>query len=127
MGYLFTGKQKLMVLASLSLALVSIVLLYKEIITLHKLNTYIAEESFVASSVTFENDISISNNESTSVSVNQSQTSYLVINKSSRKIHTPDCEFAQKISDDNKITVNSSELEQYLSSGYVCCSGCMSE
>lgn len=57
----------------------------------------------------------------------QGKITAYVINKSSKKIHYPNCSYVSNIKEENKLTVNltADELNnQYLSNGYVFCSKC---
>lgn len=57
----------------------------------------------------------------------QGKATTYVINKSSKKIHYPNCSYASNMKEENKLTVNltADELKnQYLSNGYVFCSRC---
>lgn len=70
------------------------------------------------------NDVSENN---TTESKPQGKVTAYVINKSSKKIHYPNCSYASNIKEENKLTVNltADELNnQYLSNGYVFCSKC---
>lgn len=67
----------------------------------------------------------ISDNSTTSKP--QGQATTYVINKSSKKIHYPNCSYAANMKEENKLTVGltADELKnQYLSNGYVFCSRC---
>ena len=49
----------------------------------------------------------------------------LIINKSSKKMHlSENCSYAKKINDENKLVVDYSEVDNYLSGGYEFCSYC---
>ena len=56
----------------------------------------------------------------------QSKTKTYVINKSSKKIHTKDCSFVDRMKEENKQTVQltNDELNNYLNDGYTTCSSC---
>lgn len=47
-----------------------------------------------------------------------------VVNTNSRKIHSPDCASAAKMSDKNKKIISASEFDEYISNGYSVCSVC---
>ncbi len=50
-----------------------------------------------------------------------------VINLSSKKIHLPDCQYAQTIDEENKITVKVKNLNDYYLSGYTSCTKCLEQ
>jgi hypothetical protein len=56
----------------------------------------------------------------------QSKTKTYVINKNSKKIHTKDCSFVDRMKEENKQTVQltSDELNEYINNGYSTCSSC---
>lgn len=47
-----------------------------------------------------------------------------IINTKSKKIHSPDCQYAQNIADENKQEISSDELSKYADNGYSVCSKC---
>lgn len=68
------------------------------------------------------------NNNSTTTATNSTntQTKTYVINKSTKKIHTDNCSFVERMKEDNKQTVKLSddELDEYINNGYTLCSSC---
>ncbi len=56
----------------------------------------------------------------------QSKTKTYVINKNSKKIHTKDCSFVDRMKEENKQTVHltSDELNEHINNGYSTCSSC---
>lgn len=56
----------------------------------------------------------------------QSKTKTYVINKSSKKIHTNDCSFVDRMKEENKqiVQLTNDELNNYLNDGYTTCSSC---
>lgn len=72
-----------------------------------------------------------SDNSTTTTKVNESSISIsnaktYVINRNSKKIHTKDCSFVNRISEDNKqiVQLTNDELSEYKNSGYTLCSSC---
>lgn len=57
---------------------------------------------------------------------NNSNAKTYVINRNSKKIHTKDCSFVNRISEDNKqiVQLTNDELSEYKNSGYILCSSC---
>ncbi len=47
-----------------------------------------------------------------------------VINKNSKKIHSPDCEYVSNMKEENKLTVEIDNLEDYINRGYTICAKC---
>lgn len=47
-----------------------------------------------------------------------------VINTETKKIHSPDCKYAKKLSNDKKSVVRTDTLEQILKDGYTVCGSC---
>lgn len=47
-----------------------------------------------------------------------------VINTETKKIHSPDCKYAKKLSDDKKSVVRTDTLGQILKDGYTVCGSC---
>lgn len=86
--------------------------------------TYTVTQSDSASETQNRTDATSDNS---TVSKPQGQVTTYVLNKSSKKIHYPNCSYAANIKEENKLTVNltADELNnQYLSNGYVFCSRC---
>ncbi len=56
----------------------------------------------------------------------QSKTKTYVINKNSKKIHTNDCSFVDRMKEENKqiVQLTNDELHNYLNDGYTTCSSC---
>lgn len=56
----------------------------------------------------------------------QSKTKTYVINKNSKKIHTNDCSFVDRMKEENKqiVQLTNDELNNYLNDGYTTCSSC---
>ena len=56
----------------------------------------------------------------------QSKTKTYVINKNSKKIHTKDCSFVDRMNEENKqiVQLTNDELNNYLNDGYTTCSSC---
>ena len=56
----------------------------------------------------------------------QSKTKTYVINKNSKKIHTKDCSFVDRMKEENKqiVQLTNDELNNYLNDGYTTCSSC---
>lgn len=65
-------------------------------------------------------------NSTTTTTKPQSKAKTYVINKNSKKIHTKDCSFVDRMKEENKQTVQltSDELNNYLNDGYTTCSSC---
>ncbi len=65
-------------------------------------------------------------NGTTTTTKPQSKAKTYVINKNSKKIHTKDCSFVDRMKEENKQTVQltSDELNNYLNDGYTTCSSC---
>ena len=51
-------------------------------------------------------------------------TKTYIINKNSKKIHSPDCQYAKSMKEENKLIVDIDNLEDYINSGYTICSKC---
>lgn len=47
-----------------------------------------------------------------------------VINKNSKKIHSPNCQYANSMKEENKLVVEIDNLEDYINRGYTICSKC---
>ena len=56
----------------------------------------------------------------------QSKTKTYVINKNSKKIHTKDCSFVDRMKEENKqiVQLTNDELNNYFNDGYTTCSSC---
>ncbi len=65
-------------------------------------------------------------NQTTTTTKPQSKIKTYVINKNSKKIHTKDCSFVDRMKEENKQTVQLTrdELNNYLNDGYTTCSSC---
>lgn len=65
-------------------------------------------------------------NQTTTTTKPQSKIKTYVINKNSKKIHTKDCSFVDRMKEENKQTVQltKDELNNYLNDGYTTCSSC---
>ena len=65
-------------------------------------------------------------NNTTTTTKSQSKTKTYVINKSSKKIHTKDCSFVDRMKEENKqiVQLTNDELNNYLNDGYTTCSSC---
>ena len=65
-------------------------------------------------------------NDTTSTTKSQSKTKTYVINKTSKKIHTKDCSFVDRMKEENKqiVQLTNDELNNYLNDGYTTCSSC---
>lgn len=48
----------------------------------------------------------------------------LVINKNSKKIHSPDCSYVKNMKEENRGEISSEELDSYLAQGYTMCRRC---
>lgn len=48
----------------------------------------------------------------------------LVINKNSKKIHSPTCSYVKNMKEENRGEISSEELDSYLSQGYTMCQRC---
>lgn len=48
----------------------------------------------------------------------------LVINKNSKKIHSPDCSYVKNMKEENRGEISSEELDSYLAQGYTMCQRC---
>ncbi len=55
------------------------------------------------------------------------QVKRYIINLSSKKIHSPDCQFADKISEENSSEIYTDNLSEYIDKGYSICSKCNAE
>ena len=69
---------------------------------------------------------STTTNKNETTTKQQSKTKTYVINKNSKKIHTKDCSFVDRMKEENKQTVHltSDELNEYINNGYSTCSSC---
>ena len=65
-------------------------------------------------------------NNTTTTTKTQAKTKTYVINKSSKKIHTKDCSFVDRMKEENKqiVQLTNDELNKYLNDGYTTCSSC---
>ena len=50
-----------------------------------------------------------------------------VINKNSKKIHSPDCQYADSMKEENKLVIETDNLEEYFGKGYTICSKCKAQ
>lgn len=50
-----------------------------------------------------------------------------IVNISSKKIHSPDCQYAADISDENSSEIYTDNLSEYIDKGYSICSKCNAE
>lgn len=55
------------------------------------------------------------------------QVKRYIINLSSKKIHSPDCQFADEISEENSSEIYTDNLSEYIDKGYSICSKCNAE
>lgn len=71
-------------------------------------------------------DTSTTTNKNETTTKPQSKTKTYVINKNSKKIHTKDCSFVDRMKEENKqiVQLTSDELNNYLNDGYTTCSSC---
>ena len=65
-------------------------------------------------------------NSTTTTTKQQSNAKTYVINKNSKKIHTKDCSFVDRMKEENKqiVQLTNDELNNYLNDGYTTCSSC---
>lgn len=63
----------------------------------------------------------------TSAKVNYGQGKTYVINKNSKKIHSPGCQYAKNMNEENKETIVTDNLSEYFDKGYSVCSKCGAE
>lgn len=65
-------------------------------------------------------------NSTTTTTKPQSNAKIYVINKNSKKIHTKDCSFVDRMKEENKqiVQLTKDELNNYLNDGYTTCSSC---
>ena len=65
-------------------------------------------------------------NQTTTTTKPQSKIKTYVINKNSKKIHTKDCSFVDRMKEENKqiVQLTNDELNNYLNDGYTTCSSC---
>lgn len=119
----YTPKQKIITSLIWTTALICFVLLITEFVFYKNVSATAYKYTDEAESISWANEPP----EYSEVSVSQEAvlTDYdYVINKSSKKIHTPDCEAVAKMWEDNKGYIKENELEDYYAQGYTSCSIC---
>lgn len=66
----------------------------------------------------------VKESKTTSVEKPKQLSEQLVVNTNTKKIHSPDCSFAQNIKPENRTEITAGDLQDYLENGYTLCGHC---
>lgn len=66
----------------------------------------------------------VKESKTTSVEKPKQLSECLVVNTNTKKIHSPDCSFAQNIKPENRTEITAGDLQEFLENGYTLCGHC---
>lgn len=127
----WSKKEKAVVLLCTVMVLLSVAALIGQIRLLNYFDSVISSDDEVSVTINWFEE---STEESDGTNTSEVSETYIskhgkryIINTSSKKIHSPDCQYAADISDENSSEIYTDNLSEYFDKGYSVCSKCNAE